>query len=251
MYDRRRCAALFHDDDRAVSELVGFVLVFGIILSSVALLSVTGFQAMEDYQEVEQQRNAQRAMTALADNFNDVARHDGIDRRYGELSLRGGTISTNADGPTVYINLTSSANSGALSEYDTGGDPELEFELGAFEYEAESTAISYQGGAVVHKQGELFIREPLVRYNEDTNVAVISLVKIDGTGRSIQSSGGQGVTISVDDRTSELYNTDDIDTIESDDEPWSGELAELDGSIDDSADVDRVLVTIVEADVEY
>jgi len=41
------------DHDRAVSDVLAFILVFAIILSSVALLSMTGFQAMEDYQEGE------------------------------------------------------------------------------------------------------------------------------------------------------------------------------------------------------
>jgi hypothetical protein len=77
-------------DDRAVSEVLSFVLVFGIILASVAVLSMTGFQAMQDSQRGEQLRNGERAMEALADNVNDVLRYDGIDQRRSELTLREG-----------------------------------------------------------------------------------------------------------------------------------------------------------------
>ena len=81
-------------DERGVSDVLAFMLVFAMILGSVILMSTTGMMAMQGYQEGEQSHNAQRAMQSLAANFDDVLRYDGVTERYGELSLRGGTIRT-------------------------------------------------------------------------------------------------------------------------------------------------------------
>ncbi|WP_246999987.1 DUF7289 family protein [Halosolutus gelatinilyticus] len=170
-------------DDRGVTEVLGFILVFATILGSVGLLYMTGFQAMSDYQENEQLTNAERAMDSLADNFNDVARYDGVDQRYGELTLRGGTIRTGGESTTIEIN-TSKTDS-------------KEIELGSLVYESGSDTIAYEGGGVFRGNGEgsAVIKQPPIRCSGDT--VVISIVKLEHDDeRSVQSSDGVGLTIS-------------------------------------------------------
>lgn len=242
-------------DERAVSELIAFILVFGIILSSVAVLSVTGFQAMEDYQEVEQERNADRAMTALAENFNDVLRSDGVDQRYGELSLRGGTITVN-EGVALNVSVDGEfvGNKPAFDlEHVSDGDS---LPLGAFTYESDDAAIKYEGGGVVRTEeaGSVALKDPQIRYVEDSDdtVAIVSLVVLEENGRSIQSQGGQGVTISVENRTSAVYRSEDVNISVKDGDSngvWEDDI--LAGWQSEHEDVDRVLVTVVEAKVEY
>lgn len=239
-------------DERAVSELIAFILVFGIILSSVAVLSVTGFQAMEDYQQVEQERNADRAMTALAANFNDVLRSDGVEQRYGELTLRGGTITVD-EGVALNVSVDGEFI-GDKSAFDLDhvkdGDS---LPLGAFTYESDDAAVKYEGGGVVRTEetGSVALKEPQIRYDDDRNVAVVSLVVLEESGRSIQSQGGQGVTITVENRTSAVYRSTSVNVSVEDGDShrvWNDEiLAEW----SDDHSVDRVLVTVVEAKVEY
>ncbi|EMA42942.1 DUF7289 family protein [Halobiforma nitratireducens] len=239
----------WHRDDRGVSEVVAFVLVFGIILSSIAILSVTGFQAMDDYQEFEQQENAARAMGALSENFNDVLRYDGIDQRYGELALRGGTISTGSDGTTLSIS----------AEGDGGEDFSDDIELGEFSYESGSSTLYYEGGAVVRESdggGAVVLEEPKLTYNEDSETAIVSLVEIDAEERSIQSSESTGFTLSVEDRETTVINeADEIEitttgerAAEWDEEiekAWNGENELKDD------DIETIVITIVEVDIEY
>lgn len=251
------------ETDRGITEVIAFILVFATILGSVALLYTTGFQAMSGYQENEQLNNAERGLVSLADNFNDVLRYDGVDRRYGELTLRGGTIRTGGESTTIEVD-TDPANSG------TG---EVQHDLGSLTYEAGSDTIAYEGGGVFRASGggSVVVKQPPIRCNPGTGstdgTVIISILKLDHDGeRSVQSTDGVGLTIS---KTEETVRNDGIDptpngdvniSIENpDDTPydngweralkrngWDGDSGEY-----TCEDVDRVEMQIVTAEIEY
>lgn len=230
--------------DRAVSDLLAFVLVFAIIISSVGLLSTVGFQAMTDYQEGEQLRNAEHAMVSLADNFNEVLRYDGIEQRYGELSLREGTITTGDSGTVVDITIENQSD----EVYDESHD------LGEFAYESDSDVIAYEGGGVVRSDGtgSVVLERPQLTCNSET--AIISLIAVDSENRSIQSSGGLGLTMTETDSTRAVY--DDVNNVSistnstSYDGAWNDALGGTTWSCDDE-ELDRAVVTIVTVELEY
>lgn len=246
-------------DSRAVSDVLAFILVFAIILSSITLLSMTGLQAMRDYQEAEQLQNADRAMEALAVNFNDVIRYDGIEQRYGELALREGTVSTGDSGTTLTISIDGDPIDDA--RFDGYGDGAT-IDLGEFTYTSEGDRIAYEGGGIVRgdesESWSLVSKRPQLRCGDET--AVISLVRVSADDRSIQSSDGLGFTMSVESRSSKVYNETsnvDISVEESDyDDAWSSTLDSGNwnaGTCDvvDAGDPGRVVVTLVEVDIEY
>ncbi|ELZ14646.1 hypothetical protein C478_06945 [Natrinema thermotolerans DSM 11552] len=180
-------------DDRAVSDVLAFILVFAIILGSVALLSTIGFQTMTDYQEGEQVRTADRAMAALADNFNDVLRYDGVTGREGELSLRGGTVRTGTGGTRVNVSIDGTYIGNGLNTNDGG-----EFDLGRFEYGLDEDTVAYEGGGVVRADdgGSVFLERPRMRCDTDHDRAVVSLVAIQNPDdRSVQADGRIGLEL--------------------------------------------------------
>ncbi|WP_265111286.1 DUF7289 family protein [Halosolutus halophilus] len=247
------------DRERGVTEVIAFILVFAIILSSVGVLYTTGFQAMDDYRENEQLSNAQRGMTSLGDNFNDVLRYDGVERRYGELTLRGGTIRTGGENTTIHVATgwngsdTSVANS---------------TELGALAYEGESATVAYEGGGVFRRSGDysFAIKQPQVRCTPESDTAVISLLVLDHDGeRSFQSSDSVGFTIVETSTTrhtdmSEIDPTADEIRIVVDDGPyqdgWNQTLERGGWTRDEddpgyTCDVEDLEVQIVTAEIEY
>ncbi|MGM0388343.1 MAG: type IV pilus modification PilV family protein [Natrinema limicola] len=255
-------------DDRGVSEVLGFILVFAIILGSVTLLSMTGFQAMQDYQEGEQLRNAERAMEAFAENANDVMRYDGIDTRRGELSLQEGTVRTSDGGTKLNITIQKTGGSTVdipedeFSSYGTGGA----VNIGEFTYIVDDDRIAYEGGGVVRgdDSGSVFLKQPQLRCNTDDEMAVISLVTISADNQSIQSSGQVGFTISEVDnpgRTSNVYTDVDDVSIDVQDSPnehaWNRTLGHGDWERKDGTkgkcnlDDGKVVVTLVEVNIEY
>lgn len=241
------------DRDRAVSEVMGFVLVFAIIIGSVGLLYATGFQTMEDYQEGERLHNAERAMDALADNFNDVVRYDAIEERSGELVLREGTLGTGDEGTTLEITI------------DDADDPWRdgnEISLGALEYRSGSDVIAYEGGGIFREDrnsgGSVTLTEPRVRCSPD--VAFVSLVVIDADQRSLQSHGAQEITVSqYDDHSESVRYTEGLEAGEEvtidvvgdgpRDQAWEAVLEEH--GFADGCDADRVTVEIAVVDVDY
>ena len=198
-------------DDRAVSEVVGFILVFAIIIGSVGILYVTGFGAMEDFQQSEQSQNAERAMEALAENFDDIQRNDGVRYRAGELNLRGGTLATTDDGTNITITA--------------GSDPLWEGEVGSLTYDHEGTTIVYQGGAIIRDDpsGERIARPPAIRCtDEEEPRAVISLLVIDEdeSDVSITSASSQEVTADRGEGDVEVYRTEDNVSVSADGGPY-------------------------------
>lgn len=254
---------IFHADDRGVSELVTFVLIFGIILSSVAVLSVGGFQAMDEYQEAEQLANAERAMDALTENFNDVLRTGGIEQRYSELALREGTVRADRGGTvvTVAVDGESVADDEPFDAIAENGS----FELGTFAYEHGSETIAYEGGALVRNGdgNSVLVSDPLLDCRAG-ETAVVSIAVVDSEIQSVQSHTGFGVTISERDRYTSVDETGGGDnvtvTIEetAHESAWetavSGGGWTADGGEDVTGvceNVDRLVVTVVEVELEY
>lgn len=243
-------------DERAVSDLIAFVLVFAVVIGSVGLISVTAFSSMESLQEDEQMKNAERGMGALADNFNDVLRYDAIEERAGELSLREGTVRTGSGGPTANVTV-----------YYGGESDSYETTLGRFVYDRGGTTIAYEGGGVFRGEengGDIDLERPRLKCNAD-GAAVVSLVAIDADDRALQSPDGQEFTVIEDrdheNRTVETY-TEDVDhvnvTVENTDfeNGWESTLDRGDWGWDDAegtgtCDAERATVRIVVVDLEF
>ncbi|MDS0474132.1 hypothetical protein [Natrinema sp. 1APR25-10V2] len=262
---RRQTTGSTRDDDRAVSDVLAFILVFGIILSSVALLATVGFQSMRDYQEGEQLRNAERAMEALAVNFDSVLRQDGVEKRYGELSLREGTVSTGSSGTNLTILVDGNELSGNAG--NVTADP---IDLGEFTYETGDTTIAYEGGGVVRagETGSAVVKRPQLTCRPESDTVVISVIAVDASDRSILSSDGIGVTMTERQRETQIEDGVTNVSVRLDttyERAWNASLQrsgwETTGSASGdilatcedtgSYQVDRVVITVVEADVNY
>jgi hypothetical protein len=72
--------------DRAVSEVLGYSLIFSIILVSVGIVSVSGVGALQDARDAEQVKNAEQAFDVLHDNMEDIYL-EGAPSRATEISL--------------------------------------------------------------------------------------------------------------------------------------------------------------------
>lgn len=248
-------------DTRGVSDVLAFILVFGIVLSSVAFLSTVGLQAMTGYQEHEQLRNAERGMEALTVNFNDVLRYGGIEKRYGELSLREGRASTGPSGTKLNVSIDGNDPIHITdSRFDAYGSGETA-DLGKFAYESDGTRIAYEGGGLIRQEPSgaysNVLKRPQLRCGNET--AVVSLVTVSADDRSIQTDGGLGFTMTVENRSSKVYaDADRVDISVADtdyDAAWNSTLEDGEwdrtGATGTCDNLDRVIVTIVDVDVEY
>ena len=67
-------------DDRAASEVVGYVIIFSIVIFSVLLLTASGTTTLEDIRDDEQAENAERAFDVVADNMAEIYERDSPSR---------------------------------------------------------------------------------------------------------------------------------------------------------------------------
>lgn len=144
--------------NRGVSEVLGHVLVFSLVVASIGLIVITGLGGLEDTRESEQLNNAERAFDVLADNMASVYERNSPSRTT-EIDLQEASISY--DDP-VTINIT---GNGTTAENFT-----REFEVTPLEYSVSSDqSIVYEGGAVFRDdvEGSVVLNEPPFLLTDD------------------------------------------------------------------------------------
>lgn len=164
------------DDDRGLSDVIGFVLTFAVIVASVGIVSTFGMQALEDIQGYEQENNAQRAFQVMAENFEEIERGR-APRRSSELKLHEG-------GLTV-------VNESSFQVGVTGTGFNRTIYPQRIQYERKNTFIGYENGATLRGDilsgGSAMQHRPELVCRQDR--AVISFVELN-TSFSRSLAGG-------------------------------------------------------------
>lgn len=122
--------------ERAVSEVVSYVLVFALVVSAVGVISVSGLSTLQDTRNNEQMENAERAFDVLANNLADIHRRDAPSRAT-EISLGEARLAT-GDNVTMRVNVTDSSGTWRSESwrirplvYTGDDDRKLVYEAGA------------------------------------------------------------------------------------------------------------------------
>lgn len=168
-------------DERAVSDLVAFSMIFMIVFASIGFIAFFGFDAVDHVREGEQTTSAQSAMITLADQLNGIADHE-APARSTEIRLGGATMTID-DGPLVNV----------TADYGDGNTVTWERHLGAITYRLGDQRIVVTGGAVIRadEESSVLIREPPFLCTDEH--ARLNLIRVEAleaptisTDRSIQ-----------------------------------------------------------------
>ena len=173
-------------DDRGVSETIGFVLVFALITTTIAVTFTVGLGGLEDAQLAERDTNVERAFDVLQDNLNDIAR-DGVPSRSTEIGLGGGRLAFE-DRTQVTINSTAWTDSYTRN-------------TSAIVYRgADDTRIVYENGAVfrTQKEGGVMLSEPDLLVGDTVVYSLIGVSAAD----SRRTVGGDRTVLPVRPRSS-------------------------------------------------
>lgn len=189
-------------DDRAVSEVVGFVLVFSLVVMTVGVVYVSGFSGLENARDAERIGNAERAFDVLADNMADIYRNDAPSRKTS-MNLAGSELKL-GESTTFTVTVQDITDGGSPIVYEADSRPLVYSAIGA------DTEIVYEGGAVVRTngQGGVMLNDPPVLVTD--NQVLVSYVVLASAGGSQSVSGdstvlvrgekqGRGVLIADDD----------------------------------------------------
>lgn len=148
------------DAGRGVSDIVGFVLVFGLIVTAVGVVTVGGFQVLDDARDNQQATNAEQALDVLDGNVEDLAVR-GAPRRSTEILLSDAAL---AFGEPVAFNVTA----GGTDYYAANVTPLV--------YQVDGGAdLVYVNGAVVRQydEGAYLSKEPRLSGGNRTFVPLV------------------------------------------------------------------------------
>ncbi len=198
--------------ERAVSEVVSYVLVFSLVVSAVGVVSVSGLSTLQETRNDEQMENAQKAFSVLSDNIADVHRRDAPSRAT-EISLGEARLETDSN-VTMRVSVRNSSSDTVLDR---------SWRIRPLVYTGdEGRKLVYEGGAVFRTSngGGIRVSDPPLVVTEDR--VLISVVGLNRPDRQVYSgstvlvrtkSQGRSVAYSntdsdVDSVTIELQNTD-------------------------------------------
>jgi hypothetical protein len=210
-------------NDRAVSEAIGFIIVFGIIIAGIGMVTLYAYPMLVQQQSTSNEQIMEKNMIVLQNDLKSLA-YKTVPYSETSLNVGGGAL-------TVYNMSTASPNA-YFSIYDaqsqilnnngngaTATNP-LKFYPGSLQYESTGaqTELSLENGAVVKKMfaqdGSTMLAEPRWYYDSQTNTAVIYLIGFNTTTNDALGQSGVGtVRMALVQTNYTVYNLPTSDSV--------------------------------------
>lgn len=185
--------------ERGVSDVIGFVLIFALITSTVAIVYAVGFTGLQEVRDDERISNTERAFDILADNVADLHER-GAPSRATEIKLADATVGYGSE-TSLTVEVTNVGS--PTPTYSTSLDPIV------YEQSGSPVRLVYENGAVFRERwGEsgVFVRRPGSVFREDggTKTAILSFVQTRQSG-SAATGGSTTVRIRTEKAGSDVF----------------------------------------------
>lgn len=173
------------EDDRAVSDLVGYILTVSVLLLGVGVVSTVGVDQIERAQGTQNEQSVEGAMLLLEGNFDEV--------QESRAEVRSTTLSLN----TGQVHILAGSGSSAVSVNVSGvGDTNETYDMGAIAYRLDDATVAYEGGGVFKnttRGNALAQSDPSFVCSGDR--AVVSIVTLQGSAEGQSLGGGTASVI--------------------------------------------------------
>ncbi len=179
-------------DRRAVSETLGYILVFSIVVMTITTATVFGFGGLENRQAAEQVTNVERAFDVMADNFQDIRRYEDHSRAT-EIRLAGGTIGA-GDPVTITVGQWNET-----SQQLDGETRDVTFRPLVFR--SDGGEVAYESGVVFRGSGSDSAARSSLPFvvSEDTALVPVTATSIRSSTTAV---GGDRTALIVGERPS-------------------------------------------------
>jgi len=175
-------------NERGVSESIGFMLIFTLIIVGIGLVTLYGYPLLLKQQVNADEKIMEKNMIVLQNDVKSLA-YKTVPFKETSLKIGGGSL--------MLFNSSYSPASSTITIRDSGGNIYVDsFHSGDLMYssDAAGTDISLQNGAVVMRRhaepGSVMLAQPRWFYDGPTNTMVINLVNI--TSEDIMGRTGIG-----------------------------------------------------------
>jgi len=188
--DKRECA---------VSETVGFIIIFGIVMTGIGLVTLYGYPMLLQQQAEANVKNMQKTMIVLQTDINSLT-FKNVPYQETAIQVAGGTLSVKeVPNPKPYF------------EIQIPSEPPIIVYPGKLRFVSEdgATIIALENGAVITRYpgitGSYMNAEPRWYYDETTETFVITLIRIVGD-QDFGQTGIGTVAIELSDSQENTYS---------------------------------------------
>lgn len=170
--------------DRAQSEALGFLLLFGVVVLVLGLVVTAGYANLVDARDHERVSNAERSFESFAANVDAVVRNDAPSRST-ELAVADGRLVTR---PATTLSVSWTESGSGVTRSETVTLRSLAYDAGTGE------RVVFEGGAVfrANDAGATLVRAPSFRLQASR--VVVPVVQLDGIQR-VGASGRSNVLL--------------------------------------------------------
>lgn len=162
--------------EAGVSESIGFMLIFTIVIAGIALVTLYGYPLLLQQQLGAEEKIMEKNMIVLQNDMKSLA-YKTVPYKETALKIGGGSL-------TVY-NSSHSPSSSTITILESGNPTDITlFQPGELRYESVSaqTDISLQNGAVAmrprNQNGSTMLADPRWYYDAPTRTVVINIMNI-------------------------------------------------------------------------
>jgi hypothetical protein len=179
-------------NDAAVSETVGFILMFAIVILSMSMIYILGYPILQEHIESSVFENAQQSFIVLQSDMKRVA-FEQVPVKTMKIKLHSSTISIDN-------------RSSMLISYNDGTSHSYNYPTGEIEFTKDDKVLTYENGGLWMKQppsGAIMVSKPPIYTGiiNNENMTTIGVVNVHGR----RSMGGNGIaSITMQHNTSGL-----------------------------------------------
>ncbi|MDW7727832.1 MAG: hypothetical protein SCH70_12115 [Candidatus Methanoperedens sp.] len=171
----------FLDSEKAVSEVIGHIIILGLTVTGISLISLVGIPTIFELQDMIQVRNAEQAVAVMDSRVSAVVLGNSPVQML-DVNLGGGTytVEENATGRESYLQVNIVTDS---------GNDFITLPMGKLRYRLGDRIVAYEGGGAWSKYpsgGSVMLSPPEFHYNGVT--LTLPVININGSG----SIGGKG-----------------------------------------------------------
>jgi len=173
----------------AVSETLGFIIMFGIMLTGITMVTLYGYPALVQQQQYSNIQNMERNMIVIQSDVNSLT-YKAVPYKETTMQVSGGVLSVVRPDSNTEITI------------EDGGSLDIEFRPGNLHFLSESgdIRIALENGAVVKKQydGSVMLSEPrwFIDATGGTTTMVITLIQVNSSA-FLAKSGISTVQMSI------------------------------------------------------
>lgn len=177
-------------EDRAVSEVVSFILTFSILTMMIGVLYTAGVVSMAQLQTGNQMQNAEGVFFAMSDSFSEL--------QEGQAPKRAGALDLDV-GASISV-----SNESSVDVVVNGPGYATSLRTRSLDYRLEDRAVTYETGAVFRSNDDqtALLREPGGIFcttsadggSDESNASVVSVVTLVAPDGASQAAGTVTVT---------------------------------------------------------